>query len=124
MCKEPSHKTSSPYSWIMVVNLLFAVFMVTSCQFLGMSTGKTQSNTIAPPSKILGSGTLLNDYRLSTQGAASFAMHMVTAQVGWGLQPKDIGGVIYRTTDGGKKLEASASPICPRITAVLRLQLR
>lgn len=103
MLKAPSHKTSSPSLWIMVVTLLIAVFMLTGCQFLGLSTGKTQPKTIAPPPKILGSGTLVNDYQLSAQGMqTSFAMHMVTAQVGWGLQSKDMGGTIYRTTDGGK----------------------
>jgi photosystem II stability/assembly factor-like uncharacterized protein len=85
------------------MSMLLTVFMLTGCNFLGNANGKTQIKTIALLPRILGSGTLLNVYQLSTPGGnTSFSMHMITTQVGWGWQSQGAGSAIYRTTDGGK----------------------
>ena len=102
----------------MLGGMLLVLMLLSACSMLGMSsTSKKQAP--APLPKILGSGTLVNntvlfDARPMGTPPVGFGMHMVTTQVGWGMRPMDgnegVGGIIYRTTDGGKNWQLLYRP--------------
>lgn len=109
MKKELPYKTTLAHSCLLLMGILFVVSMLAACGSQGVTTAHTQT----PPPRILGAGTLINDGRYVVEAKeGTFAMHMVNAQVGWGLHSNGNGthATLYRTTDGGKSWKHLLAP--------------
>src|SRR5216683_994824 len=72
-------------------SMLLVLFLLSACNTPGISpTVKKQASVPLP--KILGSGTLVNNTTLFTGTSGTregFGMHMITAQIGWGMRPQN-----------------------------------